>query len=213
MKVGFLLECGPDGADYKVLQHVVRTAAPRLHARFVCSGSKRVLFDECNKLVTALFEDERCDRVFVVWDLAPCDAVFKDDSGVPCRAKERAHLMALLRPQDRERTIMLCIHHELEAWLLADGSAIQRALSKPTRPAARVGDDKDPERHVNPKEVLSRIFRNNRKSSGYEDVPWAARIIEQADLAKIERRSPSFARLKQTIEVLDATVQRTGGRP
>lgn len=100
---------------------------------------------------------------------------------------------------------MLCIPHELEAWLLVDGAALQTALSRPTHPAARIADDKEPERHTNPKKVLSKIFQNNGKPRGYEDVPWAARIIVHADLGKIERRAPSFARLKQKIKALEAS--------
>lgn len=44
MRAGFILECGPDGADYKVLDHVVRSfCASRPAARAPLRRGKRIL--------------------------------------------------------------------------------------------------------------------------------------------------------------------------
>lgn len=203
MNVGFLLECGPGGADSKVFEHLVRKLRPSIQPRFTCSVSKRILFNDCRDFVAKLFDAERCDHVFVVWDLAPCDEVFKDEKGVACLKRERDYLRNALRPEDRARTILLCIPHELEAWLLADGGALTAALENKNHPKKSIPDDKDPERHLNPKAVLTKIFQNNKKARGYEDYIWAARIIQHVDPVKVARRAPSFARFNEKLIALE----------
>ena len=43
MKVGFVVECGPDGADYKVIDHLVRKLRPTFQPQFVYGGMIVVL--------------------------------------------------------------------------------------------------------------------------------------------------------------------------
>ena len=69
MKVGFLVECGPKGADEQVLRFLVNTLRSDIDPRFATCGSKRVILQECGDYVESLFTVERCEKVFVVWDL------------------------------------------------------------------------------------------------------------------------------------------------
>lgn len=199
-RVGFVLECHRDGADHKVLKHVVPRLRGGTEALFRCCGSKRALFEECARWVEKLFEEERCERVFVVWDLVPCDDAFKLN-GKPSRHKERTHLRRLLRPQDCGRTEMICITHELEAWLLADGKALTATLQKPTHPIKPIGDEKCPEDNPNPKALLRQLFKRNGRGD-YNDMVHALKIIENVqNLSKLER-APSFRRLREKLEGL-----------
>lgn len=195
-KVGFVVECHRDGADHKVISHVVEQTRSELRAHFVYTGSKKALFEDCPKIVETLFDVERCDRVFVVWDLMPCDEDFREADKPSCE-KERGHLWARLRPQDRDnkKTVMLCITHELDNWLLADGAALTAVLSRPTHPIKPISDEKRPEDIPNPKALLKKHFKQHGRGE-YEDVLHAAKIIAQVkNLTKLER-APSFKRLR-----------------
>lgn len=199
MRIGFVVECGPSGADHKVIEHLVSRLRQGIEVRFMCSGSKRKLFDDCSKIVEGLFETDRCDHVFIVWDLVPCDERFRI-KGTPCQRKEREHLLGKLRPQDVARTVMLCIRHELEAWLLADGAALTEVLQNKNHPKKSIGDEKRPEDHLNPKAALRRLF-NERRGWDYDDQIHPAKIIKNASLSKLDR-VPSFARFSQKLGAL-----------
>ncbi len=200
MKVGFVLECFRDGADHKVIEHVVRAVRPDVGRVYMCSGSKRVLFESCSKLVEGLFVAERCDRVFVVWDLIPCDAGFQE-RGKPSCVKERQHLWHSLRPEDRAKTVMLCIAQELDSWLLADGAALGAVLSRKTHPIKPIGDEKKPEAIRNPKANLKKLFKEHGRGE-YDDVIHAVKILSEVkDLSKLER-APSFKRFRQKLAKL-----------
>ncbi len=51
----------------------------------------------------------------------------------------------------------MAIQAELEAWLLADGSALSATLSRPTHPVT-IGHSRNIEHNTNPKKRLERIF-------------------------------------------------------
>jgi hypothetical protein len=200
MKVGFLVECGLKGADEQVLRFLVNTLRKDIEPRFTTCGSKRVILDECGQHVERLFTVERCEKVFVVWDLFPCNPEHQI-KGKPSCINERKHLLDKLRAVDRPRTIMLCIRHELEAWLLADGNALKAVLMK-NHAIGRIGDDKHPERHPNPKRTLGEIFKEHRGPRyEYEDRLHALQIIRAANLSKL-KCAPSFARFKEKLEAL-----------
>lgn len=201
VKVGFILECHRDGADHKVIDHVVGVTNPHLKRVYACAGSKRALFEQCDKLVEGLFEVDRCQRVFVVWDLLPCDTAFQA-GGKPSCANERAHLWERLRKQDRNnrKTVMLCVTHELDNWLLADGAALTAVLSRPTHPIKPIPDQKDPENIPNPKAILKKLFKQHGRGD-YEDVFHAVKIISEVqNLSKLER-APSFKRLREKLQL------------
>lgn len=201
VKVGFVLECHRDGADHKVIDHVVGATKPELVRVYACTGSKRALFESCSKLVEVLFEVERCQRVFIVWDLKPCDPIFQD-GGKPSCVKERDHLWARLREQDRnrEKTVMLCITYELDNWLLADGAALTDVLRRKTHPIKDIGDHKKPEDNPDPKAFLIRLFKQHGRGD-YDDVLHAVKIISKVqNLSKLER-APSFKRLRDRLQL------------
>lgn len=200
-RVGVIVECGRDGADHKVLASVIPRLRPDVVPEFAFLGSKRALLTDGPKLAAGLLKEGRCARVLLVWDLVPCD--LPDAKGKPCRRNEREAVRATLEKEGvaLDRVTLLCITHELEAWLLADGTALTGVLERPTHPIKRVKDDRDPEDHSNPKKLLQKLFKEHR-GRDYLDARHAAEIVAAVtNLAKLDA-APSFRRLREALDGL-----------
>lgn len=200
-RVGVIVECGRDGADHKVLAHVIPRLRQEVVPEFAFLGSKRALLTDGPKLAAGLLAEGGCARVIVVWDLVPCD--LPDDKGKPCRRREREALREALEKEGvaLDRVSMLCITHELEAWLLADGAALTAVLQRPTHPIKALKDDRKSEQHPNPKKILGGHFKQHR-GKDYLDAHHAVKIVEAVtNLRKLES-APSFRRLRELIEAL-----------
>ncbi len=193
-KVGFVLECGEDGADHQVLRFVLPLLRGNVTPVFNFAVNKGVLFRECAKRVEGLLVNDRCDRVFVVWDLIPPEV--RDAQGRKSCVAETEDLRSRLRSQDRQHTTLLCISQELEAWLLTDGTSIEDYLSRPSHPSPRIADEKRPERVPNPKKTLNGHFHAARGPTfDYSDTDHAIELVKRASLKKYDR-AQSFARLR-----------------
>src|SRR5436190_6183362 len=70
MKVGMIFECGPDGADRKVCEHLARLLQPGLEIVGVTLGDKKQLLAGCGGAALGLLY-EGCERIVIVWDLYP----------------------------------------------------------------------------------------------------------------------------------------------
>jgi hypothetical protein len=196
MKYGFVFECWIDGPDSKVLKYLVNWIKPDCHFEPVTLGDKGVLLEECADSVELLLKNS--DKVFIVWDLMPkyanCD----------CIVEERN----LIRQQLIDKNVPLYnvefigIVHELESWLIADVSAIERVLSTPEH-AVSIDNIRHPDREVNPKKKLRRLFNQNR-GTDYNDLESAIKIIKQVQRPRDMRQSVSFKRfyLKLTGNIL-----------
>lgn len=209
MKVGFVLECHENGAEHQVLKFLLETFRFEIEPVFRFMGNKGTLFREVGEWVEGLFVKSHCVRVFVVWDLVPpevCDERGKKS----CRA-EREAVLERLREEDRapDRTTLLCLSHELEAWLLTDGAAIESFLyeKKASTHRKSVSDGKHTERDPNPKKTLSRIFQAHRGAMfEYSDLDHAIKLVKaaharDANLSKY-RRALSFNRLLTKLDAL-----------
>ncbi len=198
MRVGFVVECFPDGADHKVLEHVVLRLRPdlrKIDLFWNCMRNKRFLLDDCGTAVAGLFDADKCDRVFVVWDLMPCDKEMQDKGGKPSCENERAHVLSKIDKKYHARTILICIRHELEAWLLCDGQALSDFLEHKPYPKPRINDNKRPDQLTNPKKEMNKIFNKDGYGREYRDTDHALKLIEKVkNLAKL-RKSQSFNRL------------------
>lgn len=200
MKVGFVLECTRDGADVKVISHVLKRLKTEqdvaIDPCFRTMGNKRFLFEKCAATVEGLFDDERCDRVFVVWDLHPCNAEFQQN-GTPCHVLERDSLRDQLRLKDQPRTSFVCIRRMLETWLIADAGAVTGAvealMSNHKDKVKRFSKVSRPETERDPKARLMDYFDQNTHRD-YVEAVHALRIAENADLEKW-RKVRSFDRL------------------
>jgi len=193
-RIGFVVESPLDGADHKILNFVAKVQRPDIEPVFRFNKNKGELFRMCRDQVSGLIQIEKCESVFVVWDLWPCDEHLQKKGKASC-VNEVNYVKDLLDASVRAKAILLCITYEMDAWLLPDGAAVQKALSTKAHSASRISDDKNPEHHVDPKVILDRHFKNNGKPSGYQQVAWGPKIMSHANFQKIERRCPSFARL------------------
>jgi len=191
-KIGFIFECGRDGPDVKVCRHlvglidsavemVIRPMDNVVNLRQYCGPAAKVLLESCSKVV-------------IVWDLYP---PWRDKA--PCLKEDRADIFSSLKSSGvpLSKVDLVCIHEELESWLLADERALRAFIGKQKHPhqAGRISKYKKPDSVHNPKAVLSKIFNKelgpNRKYIEYQD---AKPIIEGIpDLKKLQG-SVSFKR-------------------
>ena len=203
-KIGLIVECGPQGADLKVFSHVITRLDANTDVKSVTLDNKRRLVSECGE-ATALLLRGGCERVIIAWDLYPA---WREDGQRPCRKQDRDKAFAALEAagvvkrdfqspaageRDQRRVFLVCIQEELEAWLLADHTALETVLSRPSRPV-RLGRIRDPEAESNPKKRLTKIFKD-KAGWEYNDRVNAEGIIKAVqDLDKVARACPTFAR-------------------
>ena len=200
MKVGMIFECGPDGADRKVCEHLTRRLLPDIEIVSVTLDNKPKLVADCG-LAAARLLREGCDRVVVVWDLHP---PWRTKGLRPCRRDDRqAILGSLTKARVRPSQVSLvCIAEELEAWLIADGRAVSTVLSRSAHPV-RVPDVKRPERTRKPKTHLNKVFQR------YSGRPYVDRIHAKM----IVEALPDLTRIKRCATFVRFAVKVTGKAP
>lgn len=196
MKVGFIVECGPEGAETKVIPYLARMIDDTIEADVVPLGSKPGLKRECGGWVRAML-DRGCSCVLVVWDLLGDWGEYERKG---CRHDDRAEIAeslkgAGLNPADN-RIRLICIEKMLEAWLIADERALSAFLSTQAHPVP-VLRKKRPEHMPNPKAALIALFeRSGSRIRRYEDRQHAIRIAKLLpDLARLQRLQ-SFRRFE-----------------
>lgn len=155
--IGIICEGGPGGEDEQVLRHLVSRICPAgTKVMIRPQAAKPNLIAQCGQVAQALF-DSGCDRVLIVWDIFPRwerpDGAQQDIEDIQIELTQsglNAHPCLYLVP----------IKAELEAWLLADGSALSAVLSRPVY-KAKIGDTKNVEDNENPKKRLSSVFEGH----------------------------------------------------
>lgn len=194
MKVGFIFECGPAGADVQVCEFLARQIVPGIESVSRTLDNKPGLIQDCGLVAAKLLEDG-CERVLIVWDLRPALTGKK-----PCRKHERETVLSRLDAVGvaDKPIFLICIEQELESWLLADEVKISAYLSTAAHPyvAKRVSK---PDRESNPKAAMMNHFKSTL-GRRYEDRIHAIKVLRAADTDfKKLRRSPSFARFEQKL--------------
>lgn len=202
MKLGFILECGPQGADLKVCKNLVGRIRPDDEFAAITLDNKPKLIRDCGEAAKQLIKSG-CKRVYVIWDLFP---TWRNDKTRPCMKEDRDHIFESLDAAQvpRRNVHLICIEQELESWLIADGRAISSYLSTQTRPVT-IGDEKQPDQVQNPKKKLNKHFTRSRGGSfNYIDYMHAEKLAALIpDFQKL-KRSKTFKRfyLKLTEEQL-----------
>ena len=79
---------------------------------------------------------------------------------------------------------------ELEAWIIADESAINKAI-----PRLSIKETLHPETIKNPKEWLIKQSRDSRSRPLYAPATFNCQVAKHIDIAKVERKCPSFHEL------------------
>lgn len=200
MKVGFIVECGPEGAETKVIPHWAGCIAPSLELeRPVTMDSKRKLRQDCGRYAKQLL-DQGCSRVLIIWDLLPAWGEF---DGKGCRHDDKEQIFqslknAGIRANDK-RIRLICIEKMMEAWLISDERATSAFLSTKAHPVT-IGRCKNPEGVVDPKAALNGLFEQSKsKYRRYVDRDHAIRIARlMPDLMRM-RQSASFCRFENKL--------------
>lgn len=194
MTIGFVLECGPQGADLMVCEYLARSIRPDMPFTSRTLDNKKNLLRDAGIVASRLLNDG-CRCVLIVWDLRPS---WPDKKSKPCRANERQHLLMAIGQAGLPPSApvyLVCIEQELESWLIACDHAINGYLSTPAHPyvAKQV---KKPDRQHQPKALMNKHFKAAR-GWVYEDRVHAIRVLQAADIdRKRLRRSESFARFE-----------------
>jgi Domain of unknown function (DUF4276) len=194
MKIGLILECGPNGPDQQVCEYLINWLRPNAKVVSRTLQNKKNLVSRCGETAALLLNDD-CHHVVIVWDLYPPP---HDSRQNPCRFEDRKGILGSLKQAGvtSENVHLVCIREELEAWLIADNRAVEGAMSRLThRKVRRVPQVSNPELVRNPKERLMSIFEQ-RKLRPYQDYIHAIRIVRELKSLGLNRikRSESFVR-------------------
>jgi hypothetical protein len=194
--IGFIFECGPEGADKQVCEYLAAQILPGTTVFSRTLDNKANLLRDAGNVAAGLLADG-CKRVLIVWDLRPA---WPDRKNKPCRRTEREEILAAIGKAgiDGQPVFLVCIEQELESWLLADEAKIAAYLSTAAHSYA-VNPVKKPDRVHNPKSVMMRHFKAARNWN-YVDRTHAIKVLKKGnlDLRKL-RRSPTFARFESKL--------------
>jgi len=191
MKFGFILECGPDGGDMKVLKHLTFLIAPYAEFAYEPLSVKTALLKECGKAAKRLIK-EGCEKVFIVWDLFPA---WREDKGKPCRHEDKESIKASLAAEElsEDDVIFLCLEEELEAWLLADGRVLSKYFTKSHR-KVNIKNETRPDKIKDPKGKLIEYFKAYKGGQKYECNAHAEQIIKGIENFQKLKKSEIFRR-------------------
>ncbi len=197
MKIGFLVECGPDGPETKVIPYLAKYFRSDIDYDVIPLDRKPRLKSECGRYARELLR-RGCDRVLIVWDLLPDWGEYE---GKGCRKIDREEIgeslrQAGIKPTDK-RIGLVCIHNMLEAWILADERALASFLSTDAHPV-RIRRTRKPESVKDPKARLKDIFRKSgHRIRDYVDRTHALKIVQcLTDLQRLETCA-TFLRFKK----------------
>ncbi len=193
MTIGFIFECGPQGADKQVCEYLASQLRPGQEIISQTMDNKLKLLEGAAAVAKRLLA-QGCDRVLIVWDLRPA---WPDKKDKPCRARERQILLDGLNNEGLQNApvYLVCIEQELESWLLASDHAVSAFLSTPAHPY-QAQQVKKPDRVPSPKAVMNNHF-NTARGMRYEDRVHAIKVLKATALDwRRLRRSVSFARFE-----------------
>lgn len=187
MKLGFILECGPQGADLKVCKNLVGRIRPADEFVPITLDNKPKLINGCGEAAKQLI-NSGCQTVYIIWDLFPG---WRDHRAKPCMKEDRDNIFDSLNAAQvpLELVHLICIEQELESWLIADGRAISSFLSSGTR-SVRIGHENKPDQVQNPKKKLNRHFTQNKGAS--------FNYIDYIHAEKLVAHIPDFQKLKKS---------------
>jgi hypothetical protein len=197
MKVGFIVESGPEGPEVDVIPFLANLVDQSLEVdKPVSLGDKDKLRRDCGPWVKKLL-DRGCERVLIVWDLMPDWGEYE---GRGCRHDDKEQVASSLARAGLNSTDprikVVCIEQMLESWVLADNMAVSEFISTPEH-RIQVPKSKAPDRIRFPEAVLNRSFRTSRFRK-YRDLDHAFGIIIRAKLNRL-RRSYSFSHFEEKL--------------
>lgn len=192
-KIGFIFECGPQGADKLVCEYLAKQVRAGIIPVSRTLDNKANLLRDAGRVAAELLADG-CERVMIVWDLRPA---WPEKKEKPCRRVERLAILDAVAKAGAvgQPVYLICVEQELESWLLADETKISKYLSTAAHQYS-VSTTKKPDQVANPKSVMMNHFKMAR-GWRYDDRIHAIKVVSatETDFSKL-RRSPSFARFE-----------------
>lgn len=194
MKVGLLVECGPQGLEVVVCRRICDLLRAETGVDFeidiVPMDNKSRLIQECGTVAAKLL-GEGFARVVILWDERPA---WPTKGEQLCWHRDRKDILANLQKAKAKhaKVRLVCIEREFESWLLHDERMLSRVLSTDAHPV-RIRKQLAPHRMPNPKGTMTTLFKQNR-GWRYVDVqtaPHFARGLQ--DLTRL-RRCQTFCR-------------------
>lgn len=161
MKVAIVCEGRPAGEDEQVFVHFAKRIEPGAVVRAFPQGTKPELFSKAGDVARTLFATGY-DKVLIIWDILP--RWNKPDGEVQDR-QDLVPSLVNAGVDTHPCLYLIAIHKELEAWLLADGSALSTVLSRPAHPVS-IKDNKTAETDANPKKKLEKLFETHNVPFG-----------------------------------------------
>lgn len=198
MKIGLIVESGPEGADSKILTFLATKLTPGANLRIdvATMGDKKALCRACGDVAERMLRADGCDRVLIVWDLYPA---WRPHGAPPCRHEDKVEILASLKAANVSpaEVALVCIEEELEAWLIADERALRALFAEMRRPhrVGRVARTGTPDTKPKPKTALSRLFQQH-VGRRYVDREHALRIAEKWTNWDRLEHSASFQRFR-----------------
>ena len=198
MKIGFVLECAPEGPDEQVFKMLVKRLKEQNFIGDVecipkCQSNKANLMKDIVGVVGNLQVVDRCDHVFVIWDQNPSWTVR------PKKISDSAQIRQveeLLRSEEllNEAVTLICLKYELESWLISDERAFGQLRYGQGTPSA-----KSPRRETKPKDAASVMKQEIGLDiyKDYIDAKVLATHIEFSKLAKIPTFCQWFCKLQK----------------
>lgn len=204
MKIGFIVECGPQGAEVEVIPFLAKHLCPDIEVDVIPLVKKPHLLQQCGEWTAGLL-DKGFDRVLIIWDLYPA---WQEAGMNPCRREDREAIFGALeeagidQAQIEAQVGLVCIQGELEAWLIADGRALSAVLSTQAH-RVRIRNVRNPEQTKNPKKILNRKFKEHI-GRPYSDRFHAIKIVRALpDLNRLNRLE-TFARFSRKLECMES---------
>lgn len=181
MKIGIICEGRLGGEDAQLFEHFAKRIAPRAAVKAFPQGTKPELIAKAGDVAATLFATGYT-RVLIMWDILP------RWSRPGSEQEDTQDIEAALTAagvNGHSCLFLIAIHKELEAWLLADGSALSKVLSRTAHPVV-IRDNKKADQEANPKKKLEKLFELHNVPFGpqpsqgsYQPKLAALRIAEQ----------------------------------
>jgi hypothetical protein len=122
---------------------------------------KPELIDKAGDVAASLFETGYT-RVLILWDIMPR---WGRPDGEEQDTQDIQASLASAGVAVHPCLFLIAIHKELEAWLLADGTALSAVLSRPAHPVV-IPHTKNADTETNPKKRLERLFEQHNVPFG-----------------------------------------------
>lgn len=182
--IGIIAE---DISDVEVLQEIIKKIAGRSQftiQRFIGNGSGKIK-SKCLHWANIL-KSKKCDFLILIRDL--------DNNNISALRNE---LTLALNPSPILDNIIVIPIREIEAWLLADHQAIEKAMNL----KKKIGKVANPEALKKPKEHLrDLIYLRSGKSKNYLNTIHNKKIASEINLDLILARCSSYASLHNFIK-------------